>query len=185
MTSICERKNKLIQNPSELNDNEVYYSPYSIDKQFYTNISDESLSKRASDRWEHNKKPVEAIKSYADHFENKFPDIRIQRDYLMATLTNFRKPRINYLNNSPLRKEKKSIISSDNIFYYPVELLRYASLNRTDFELIYKLPSVLVRISQLYYIEQMRKLLADSIQSYSVFQKRHTEVVKFIVYFSL
>jgi hypothetical protein len=168
MASICNRKNQLIQNPSELNDQEVYYSPYSIDKQFYMNISDDSLLKRASDPWEHKKKPLETIKTYADYFEYQIPGIHIQRDYRMATVENFKKPKTNYLNNSRLKKEKKSIISSINNRYYPIEVLRYAPLNQIDFELIYKLPSILIRISHLYYIEQLRKSLADNIQSYSV-----------------
>jgi hypothetical protein len=167
MASICDRKNKLIQNPSELNDYELYYPSHSSDKQFYMNISDNSLLKRASHLWEH-KRPVETIECYADYFEYKVPGIHIQRDYLLATMKTFRKPRINYLNNSLLRKEKESTISSTKPEYYPIEVLRYAPLNQTDFELISKLPSILARISQLYYIEQMRKLLADNIQSYTV-----------------
>jgi hypothetical protein len=168
MASICNRKNKPIQNPSELNDQEVYMRLYSPEKQFYMNISDDSLSKRASDLWEHKKRPTDTIESYADYFEYKIPNVRIRRDYLMGTMKNFRKPRINYLNDSPSRKEKESLIPATKYEYFPIELLRYAPLNQTDFELIYKLPSILARISQLYYIEQFRQFLADNIRSYSV-----------------
>src|SRR5262245_12079076 len=105
MASICDRKNKLIQNPSELNDQEVYCSLNAADKQFYMNISDDSLSKRASDLWKH-KKPLETIESYADYFEYKIPDIHIQRDFPMATMRNFKKPRINYFKNFSSEVEK-------------------------------------------------------------------------------
>ena len=167
MGSICNRKNKCIQNPSELTDDELYYPSHLSDKQYYQIISDDSLSKRASDRWEH-KKVLETIESYADYFEHKIPGIHIRRDWLMATIKGVRKPRINYLKNSPKLTKKESSVLSTKPDYFPIELLHYAPLNQTDLELIYKLPSVLVRISQLYYIEQLRKLLADNIQCYSV-----------------
>ncbi len=164
MATICYRKNKLIQHPSELNDNELYRILYLSEKQLFMNISDEVPSKRAGDKWQH-KKLLETIETYADHFEYKAPDIHIQRDLFMATMKDFRKLRINYLKDSPLKKDKELIIKTD---YYPVEVLRYAPLNQSDLQLIYKLPSILVRILQLYYIEQLRRLLATNIQSYSV-----------------
>jgi hypothetical protein len=166
MATICDRKNKLIRNPSDLNDKELYYPSHLSQKQLYTNVSDVSLLKRSGDKWEHKKAP-DAI-SYADHFESKLSNIHIQRDLLMGTMKGFRRPRRNYLTDSILKKEKESSISSTEVHYYPIELLRYAPLNQTDIELIYKLPSVLVRIQQLYYIERLRKLLADNIQRYSV-----------------
>ncbi len=108
MTTICARKNKLIQNPSELNDQEVYYASNATDKQFYINISDPSLSKRASDPWEHKKKSVEPFQNYADYFEFKIPDIRIRRDYLMATVKELKKPRIDYLKKPKIDYLKKT-----------------------------------------------------------------------------
>jgi hypothetical protein len=167
ITKICDREKKLIQHPSELNDNELYYPPHLLGKQFYMNISDASLSKRASDQWEH-KRRVEGIQTYADNFEYTVRGIRIQRDFLMATMKDFRKPRINYLKDSVSKKEKDLNTSLAKPVYYPIELLCYAPLNQTDFELIYKLPSILVRISQLYRIERLRKLFADNIKYYSV-----------------
>jgi hypothetical protein len=161
MATICYRKNKC---PSELNDNELYSISYLSEKQFFMTVSDEFPLKRAGDKWEH-KKLLETIESYADHFEYKVPGIKIQRDLPMAVVKDFRKLRINYLKDSPLKKDKEVTIKTD---YYPVEVLRYAPLNQTDLQLIYKLPSILVRISQLYYIEQLRRLLATNIQSYSV-----------------
>jgi hypothetical protein len=136
-------------------------------KQFYTNISDVSLLKRAGDQWEH-KRPSDTVESYADYFEYIVPSINIQRNLQMATMKDFRKLRRNYLTDSLLKKEKESNTPLTKPVYYPIELLRYAPLNQADFELIYKLPSILVRLSQLYHIEQLRKLLAESIQSYRV-----------------
>ncbi|CAF1273759.1 unnamed protein product [Rotaria sordida] len=179
MMTICDRKNKFIQNLSELNDNELYYPSYPSKKQLYTNIPDVSLLKRVTDKWEY-KKRLETIESYADYYEHKVPNIHIQRDLSMATMKSFRKPRINYLKDSPLKKEKETnslIITQYS--YYPIEVLHYGPLNQTDFELFFKLPSILVRISQLYYIEQLRKLLADKIRSYSLFDNEHMSIVTF------
>jgi hypothetical protein len=170
MVSICDRKNKLIKNPSELSDQEVYRRLDSQDKQFYMNISDDSLLKRASDQMENKRKLAETIKSYADHFEYKMQGIQIQRNFLMATMKIFKKPRINYLKDSSSKAdiEEESASSPTKVGHYPIEVLRYAPLNQVDFDLIYKLPTILARISQLYYIEQFRKLLATNIQSYLV-----------------
>jgi hypothetical protein len=170
MASICARKNKLIQNPSELSDQEVYKRLDSQDKQFYIHNSDASLLKHASDRWEHKKKLVETINNYADHFEYKMPGIQIRRDFLMATMNIFKKSRINYLKDSSSKTdvEEESASSSPKAEYYPIEILRYAPLNQMDFDLIYKLPSILSRISHLSYIEQFKKLLATNIQSHLV-----------------
>ena len=167
MATICNRKNKLIQNPAELSDEEVYIRLDSTDKNLYVNISDVSFRKQASDPWKH-KKSVETIESYADHFEYKTPGLRIRRDFPMATMKDFKKPKKNYLTDFQSKKDKQSNVPSNKLDYFPIEVLRYASLNQTDSQLIYKLPSILVRISQLYYIEQFRKLLADNIQCYSV-----------------
>ncbi|CAF4312506.1 unnamed protein product [Rotaria sp. Silwood2] len=179
MMKICDRKNKFVQDSSELNDNELYYPLHLSKKQLYTNISDVSLLKRVVDKWEH-KRPLETTESYVDYFEHKVPNIHIQRDRFMATMKTFRKPRINYLKDSPLKKEKEqnSLIITQNC-YYPIEVLCYAPLNQTDFELFFILPSILVRISQLYYIEQLRKLLADNIQSYSLLDVEHIPIVTF------
>jgi len=168
MASICARKDQLIQNPSELDDQEVYYSPHSIDKQFYINISDVFLLKQSSDRCTY-KRPLKTIESYADYYEHKIPNIRIERDLVMSTMKPAGKPRINYLKDSIAKKESRP--SSTKLDYFPVEVLRYAPLNQTDFELIYKLPSIFIRISQLYRIVQLGKRFADNIQSCSVQSK--------------
>lgn len=167
MISICNRKKESIKNPSELNNQEVYRRLDSQDKQFYINNSDDSLMKRASDQWPSKRKLDENINSYADHFEYKMPGIHIQRDFVMATTAIFKKPRINYFDNSLSKadKEKESALLSSKVEHYPIEVLRYAPLNQKDFDLMYKLPSTLVRISQLYYIEQLRQFLANNIQS--------------------
>jgi hypothetical protein len=167
MVSICNRRNKCIQHPSELADDELYYPWHLQNKQCYQNISDDSLLKRASDRREDKKTP-ETIESYADYYEHKLPNIHIQREYFMATMEGVRKPRINYLKDSLIMSKKESIVSSVQPGYFPIEVLHYAPLNQPDLDLITKLPSILVRMSQLHYIEQLRKLLADNIQSYSV-----------------
>jgi len=166
MTMICNRKIKYVQNYSELNDNELYYPFHLPDKRFYMNISDPSKLKRASDPWK--EKELENVKTYADYFENKVPNVRIRRDSFLATMKGIKKPRINYLKETSIIAKDESSEPAENLVYYPIELLHYAPLNQPDWELIYKLPSILVRISQLYRIERLRKLFAEKIQCYSV-----------------
>ena len=167
MTIICDRKDKIVQHYSELNSNELYCPSHLSQKGFYKIISDGSLSKRISDPWEH-KNESGSFKTYADYFEKKAPNVRIKRDSLLATMKGVKKPRINYLKGQLKRTVDESNDSEKQIVYYPIELLHYAPLNSKDYELIYQLPSILVRISQLYRIERLRKLLADNIQYYPV-----------------
>ncbi|CAF2107810.1 unnamed protein product [Rotaria magnacalcarata] len=166
MAIICSRRNKSVKRHAELVDGELYYPSHLQDKRFYMNVSDPSLLKRASDPWDQ-KKSLENVKTYADYFENKYPNIVVRRDEFLATMKGIKKARISYLNeiSTKSRKTDKHDSESEPV-YYPIELLHYAPLNQVDFELIYKLPSILVRISQLYRIERLRKLFADKIQYY-------------------
>jgi hypothetical protein len=91
-----------------------------------------------------------------------------QKDSSKVSLKRIEKPNMDYLKkvSSPTNKKQKTL--SPKPERCSIEVLRYAPLNQTDLELIYKLPSALARISQLYHIEQLKKLLADYNQSYSV-----------------
>ncbi|CAM4788781.1 unnamed protein product [Rotaria magnacalcarata] len=178
MAIICNRKNKSLQSEAELCDQELYCLSYSSSKEIYMNVSDISQLKQITDRWQF-KKPQENIETYADYFEHKIPNIHIQRNRRMATMKIFHKPRMNYLKNGLLRNEKYSNNLMIQSYYYPIEVLRYAALNQTDLQLIFTLPSILVRISQLHYIEQLRKLLAGHIQSYSLFDVNYMSTVTF------
>jgi len=133
--------------------------------------------KRTGDKCEH-KKEMENIETYADYFQRKVPNTPIAKDCLMGTMKPFKRPRRNYLTDSMSKKDKESTIPSNRPpDYYPIELLRYYSLNQTDIQLIYKLPSILVRVQQLFYIEQLRILLANNLQSYPVLQT-HSKILK-------
>ena len=163
MAMICDRKNQRIRKPTEINDEEVYIRLDTSDKQFLRTITDPSSPKRASDHWDHKRKLSENIETYADHFEYKIPGLQIERTFEMVSMQPFKKPRINYLKNSPsdMDAEQRSISIISKPEYFPVEVLRYAPLNQRDFELIYKLPNVLVRIGQLTVIEQLRELFVQ------------------------
>ncbi len=141
MALICDRKNKPIQNPSELNDQEVYMRLNSSDKHFYMNVTSDSLPKQASDLW---------------------------KDSLKVAVKRIKKPGINYLKNLSSTTNQEPISPTPKPYPYPITDLRYAPLNQTDVGLIYKLPTILVRISQLYHIEKCIQFLADNIQCYSV-----------------
>ncbi len=141
MNSICDRKNKLSQKPFELNHREVYIHSDLLSKQLYTSASDASLRQRISGR---------------------------RRNSSKVFIKRIEKPDMYYLKKSSSSTNKRQKTLPPKPESCSIEVLRYAPLNRTDLELIYKLPSALARISQLYYIEQLNKLLADSNDSYSV-----------------
>ncbi len=154
MESICTRKNKLIQDPCEPNNQAIYTLSTAPNKHFYISVIGAGSEKRASG-------PRKGSSNVA--------------------VKRMEKPRIDYLERSvPLTNKRKSSDGlSNKVEYYPITVLRYAPLNQPDFELIYKLPSILVRISQLNLIEQLRILIVGNIPSYSVCSKnldRHHEV---------
>jgi hypothetical protein len=141
MNSICDRKNKLSQKPFGLNHREVYIRSDLPGKQFYTSVTDDFLPQ---------------------------PTSNLRRNSSKVFIKRIEKPNMYYLkkSSSPTNKRQKTL--SPKPESCSIEVLRYAPLNQTDLELIYKLPSALARISQLYYIEQLKKRLADSNDSYSV-----------------
>jgi len=156
MLNICHRHNKSIEHPSILSNIELYTVWYLPAKPLFRQLPNVSQPKRASDR-------KTGTQTYADYYEKLIPNIHIQRDFVMSSLKAINKRKLS------LDKQEDLIISSDQtIYYYPIELLHYAALNQTDFELISKLPSILVRIVQLYHIERLRKLFAENIKCYPV-----------------
>ncbi|CAF4720345.1 unnamed protein product, partial [Rotaria magnacalcarata] len=64
---------------------ELYVAWHLPHKPLYAIMPDTAPSKRTSDLWIHKTKS-EAIKTYADYFEKKLPNISIRRDALMATM---------------------------------------------------------------------------------------------------
>jgi hypothetical protein len=173
MVAICNRLNQPVEHHNFLSDSELYVAYHLPHKPFYIKMPDVSSFKRTSDPWEHKKKS-ETIQTYADHFQDKVPNVHIQRDSLMAEMKGVSKPRINYLWKSLSDKNTNEISTTSpanqSAYFYPIELLHYAPVNRADLQLFYKLPSILVRITQLYYIERLRILFASNIQNYSVRQ---------------
>ncbi|CAF3393836.1 unnamed protein product [Rotaria socialis] len=170
MLSICNRLNKSVEHQSPLSMSELYVAWHLPHKPLYTIMPDTAPSKRTSDLWAHKMKS-EAIKTYADYFEKKLPNISIRRDALMATMKAVSYPRINYLNEVSTGKKENKNSTNDYILsqlvYYPIELLHYAPVNQADMKLFYKLPSILVRLTQLHWIEQLRRLFASELQIYS------------------
>ncbi|CAF2736199.1 unnamed protein product [Rotaria sp. Silwood2] len=170
MLSICNRLNKPVEHHSQLSDDEVYVAWHLQNKQLYINMPDSALLKRTSDLWTFKTK-LETIKTYADYFEYKLPNVCIDRDSLMATVKAISHPRINYLHRIPTEtKAAKNSTNdlSDQCIHYPIELLHYGPVNQADLKLFHKLPSILVRLTQLYWIEQLRIVFASEIKSYTV-----------------
>ncbi|CAF4943117.1 unnamed protein product, partial [Rotaria socialis] len=138
MLSICNRLNKSVEHQSPLSMSELYVAWHLPHKPLYTIMPDTAPSKRTSDLWAHKMKS-EAIKTYADYFEKKLPNISIRRDALMATMKAVSYPRINYLNEVSTGKKENKNSTNDYILsqlvYYPIELLHYAPVNQADMKL--------------------------------------------------
>lgn len=170
MSAICKRLNKPVENLFELSDNELFIAWHLSYKPLYISIPSDCISsKRTSDLWPH-KTESQTIHTYADYFESKVASIKINRNSLMATMKAINYPRINYLYEESKAKSKKNTNITMNSLpvYYPVELLHYAPVNQTDLKLFYKLPSILLRITELLWIERLRILFATNLKIYSV-----------------
>lgn len=169
MASICGRRDRPVRESSELLTDELYCTSHLTNQSLFVHLSDHSLRKRASDRCDFKVDGVR-VETYADYFETKYPSVRVRRDAFLATMKGFRKARLNYLHdttrNSDTAEEAKTAVSDP--VYFPIEVLRYAPMNRFDWQWIHRLPSLLLRISQLYHVERLRKKLAEKIQCYSV-----------------
>lgn len=174
MATICNRRTKSLRDPSELDEKELYYA---TPREYLLYVSDPSLSKKASDAWEH-KKLVDTIKTYADHFEYKNEGLRVRRDFRMGTMKVTKRPRLNYLKVPPALNRKEIIALNQAETYYPIEVLRYASVNRADFDLIHKLPSVLLRLTQLYHVQRLQQLLGENIRCYAVEWNRPSRIYR-------
>ena len=174
MATICSRRDKSLQSPSELDEKELYYA---TPREYLVYVGHPSLSKKASDAWEH-KKSVDTIKTYADHFEYKNAGLRVRRDFQMGTMKVTKRPRLNYLKVPPALNRKETIALNQTETYYPIEVLRYASLNRADFDLIHKLPSVLLRLTQLYHAQRLQQLFGENIRCYSVEWNRQSRIYR-------
>jgi hypothetical protein len=169
MSSISRRRDRSVRDISELSTEELYYTSHLTSRFLFVHLSDHSLRKRVSDQcgFKVNGVPVD---SYADYFESKYSSVRLRRDAFLATMKGFRKARVNYLHDTNRKtetSEQAKAPGSDPV-YFPLELLRYAPMNRFDWQWIHRLPSLLLRVSQLYYVERLRKKLAENIQFYSV-----------------
>ena len=156
MRDICHRHKKPIEHPVFLSDTELYTVWYLPTKPLFIYLSNTSQIKRASDRRTN-------TQTYADYYQKLIPNVHIEKDFLMGSMKKINKKKIE------LNKQEDSIILSDQqIYYYPIELLHYASLDQSDFDLISKLPTILLRIVQLYHIERLRKLFTENLQCYIV-----------------
>lgn len=152
MSQICGRKTRPIRQFSNLSTDEVYRSCHLSSGQFFIFDSDVQLRKRVNDRC------LFKSGTFAEYFLSTQPEISFERDGFLATLKGIRQPRINFLwVDSTLEKREKDETKEPT--YLPIEYLRYAPLNQNDWKIIYRLPSLLCRVVQLYRIEKLRKLL--------------------------
>lgn len=168
MSQICERKLRSIRQFSDLSTDEVYRSCHLSSGQFFTFDSNVQIRKRVNDQC------LFKSGTFAEYFLSNQPDISFRHDGFLATLKGIRQPRINFLwTDSSLEKHEKD--ERKDIIYLPIEYLRYAPLNQNDWKIIYRLPSLLCRIVQLYRIEKLRKRLIKT----SLIEAKEMSIVSF------
>ena len=136
MDSIVKRKNKIIGDPAKISDREIYFrSNFDYEHHQYFTVANAWFSNPPSDG-------------------QKNP---------MIELETFEKPSMDYLKSSELSTNKKQKTQSTNRTYCGIGKLRYAPLNQIDFQLISKLPSILVRLLQVHQMEKLRHQLARNV----------------------
>jgi hypothetical protein len=165
MHAICHRQDKSIGTYADLSTDELYLASHLSDKQWFVHLKDGTPFKRATDPWP-DQNESDTFKTYADYFAVKYAHVSISFDACLAQMKGMRTTRINYLQETS--KKLTSHNNESSSIYLPIELLRYAPINRNDRDLIYRLPSLLTRMSQLYRIEKLRQMLADGMRIYSV-----------------
>jgi hypothetical protein len=162
MSIICNRLNKRVTRVTDLSQAELYVAWHLPDKPVYTFKPDMGPQKKTSDIFEHSKKSV-INQTYAEYFREKLVDVPIHPDAPMATMKGLSRSRTNYMQASPIDAKTKTTASTsvepNSLFYYPIELLHYAPLDQADSKLFSKLPSILVRLTQLHQIEKLRERL--------------------------
>ena len=110
----------------------------------------------------------DAQQTYADYFRSKKVKIPFEPTGFLATMKAMRKARINYFVETTQTMKQETNESNGQNQYFPIEFLAYAPMNQADFDTIHRLPSLLVRISQLHRVEKLRLLLAENVQSCAV-----------------
>lgn len=164
MSEICQRYRKPVEHPALLSDTELYTVWYLSAKPLFISLSNGVPSKRASDRKANSE-------SYAEFYTKLVPNVHIREERMMSSMKMVVRGKVGWnLEEDPIK------LSDQRIFYYPIELLHYAPLNRNDFQLFSKLPPVLVRIVQIYHLEKLRRTFAEKLQIYSVKKNsRHSQ----------
>ncbi|CAF0889921.1 unnamed protein product [Didymodactylos carnosus] len=170
MIQICARSEKPVENPKNINKNELY-RPWNLNekKLFYiVDTDDLSQTKFAHAAWEHGEK----YKTYADYYETKLKkqdrNVKINLNWPMACGNYWGKKADNFLYPHALSSTKVTITTIEDeckYYYYPVELLNYAPVNKNDQQLFSKLPTIFTRITQLYHVEKLRRLIVKNIDT--------------------
>jgi dsRNA-specific ribonuclease len=160
MSTICQRSTRKLIDPSELDENELFLLRHVNPSQLIAADLNPSLIKFASDRWEFKRKDP-TIETYADHFENKVPSIRIRRDFRLCTEKVVQKTRKFYLTPATSKENRQIEIEPKRVAHYPIELLEFAPLNQRDQTLISIFPSVFTRVVQLFHLTQLEKVFLD------------------------
>lgn len=159
----CERETKSLESINDFSTTELYCHSQKNQDNLLVYIDDNSLVKHMSDYCDFDKQKQSTFQEY---FQNQYPMMNFRKDQHLITMRNFRRPPINFLNQQITdgTKEKANI----QPIHIPLELVGFAPLNQQELRSIYRLPSLLVRICQLYRIELLRERLSKSLKLYSV-----------------
>ncbi|CAF1471495.1 unnamed protein product [Didymodactylos carnosus] len=165
MAEMIERAQTTVKDNLDLNENDVYiYSvPNSNEKVslILDTDADNNIPLKSANSLDHNGE------TYVDYYKRKYGLILKYPDMPMARLKYAARLTMNFLHcDHEIRKKTKTCDRES--MYYPVEVLTYAALNKQDFQLFNKMPSIFTRITQLYHIERLRKYIGENLHHYKL-----------------
>jgi hypothetical protein len=136
---------------------ELYQITYLCQSQKFVYESNPSLQRRMTDQ-------NEKSQTYLAHFTDKCPELSLESNDVLVALFGHRAAQLNY-HQRPTALGKSS---QREVQQFPLKALRFAPLNRNDWQRAHRLPSLLLRVFQLCRVERFRKNLAERIACYSV-----------------
>ncbi|CAF1083057.1 unnamed protein product, partial [Didymodactylos carnosus] len=186
MATICQRAEKHVKHYTDLNEDDVYmYEP----PLFQEEISQQSKKQKISyvlctNECQNQQKTAfdkdNSGKRFIDYYEEKYKNLKLNHpEWPMACVQFFGRLTINFLFRDNDITSKKKRTTKHEAMYIPVELLTYGLLNKKDYQLFNKVPSIFTRITQLYHIEKLRKHICDKLNHYKLLDGQQMATVKF------
>ncbi|CAF1327083.1 unnamed protein product [Didymodactylos carnosus] len=164
MSEMIERAQITVKDNLNLNENDIYvYSVPNSNKKFSLILDPDTCdtSLKTGNSLAHNGE------TYVDFYKQKYGLILKHPDMPMVRLKFADRLTIHFLYRDH-EISKKTKTSDHESMYYPIEMLTYAALNKQDFQLFNKIPSIFTRITQLYHIEHLRQYIGENLNHYKL-----------------